>query len=77
MKYSDGKYFEPPQVNMEDNATENGLGQILAAATICKQLLANNIPMKRLTQEQWGEDNNTTNYSICAKPFKSTNEKTP
>ena len=52
MKCSDGWYFEPPKVNTEDDAAEKVLDQVLAAATICRQHLANNIPMKQLTQEQ-------------------------
>ena len=43
--------------------------------TICRKHLANNIPMKRLTQEQCREYNNATNYLICAKPFKSKDKK--
>ena len=31
--------------------------------------------MKWLTQELWREYNNTTNCSICAKPFKSADKK--
>ena len=53
MKCSDGKYFEPLQVNIGDDTTETFLDKILAAATICRQQhLAN---MKRLTQEKWRE----------------------
>ena len=75
MNCSDGRYFEPPQVNIGDDASEKFLDQVLAAATICRQHLANKIPMKRLTQEQWREYSNTTNYSICAKTFKSADKK--
>ena len=74
MKYSDGQYFEPPQVNKGD-AAEKFLEQVLASTTICRQHLANNIPMKQLTQEQWREYNNTTNCSIYTKPFKSVDKK--
>ena len=51
MKCSDRQYFEPAQVNLGDDVAEKFLEQVLAAATICRQHLANNIPMKRLTQE--------------------------
>ena len=51
------------------------LDKVIAAATICRQYLANKIPMKRLTLEQWREYNNILNYSICTKPFKSANKK--
>ena len=71
MKSSDRQYFQPPQVNIGDDAAETFLKQVLAVATICRQHLANNIPMKRLTQEQWRECSNTTttNCLICTKPF--------
>ena len=75
MKCSDGKSFEPPQVNIGDDPPEKFLEQILVAATICRQHLASNIPMKRLTQEHCREYNNATNCLICAKPFKSTDKK--
>ena len=55
MKCNDGQYFEPPQINMGDDAAEKFLEQAFTAATICRQHLANNVPMKRLTQEQWRE----------------------
>ena len=71
MKCSGRRYFEPTQVNTGDDTAEKSLDQVLTAATICRQHLANNIPMKWLTQEQWREDNNTTNCLICTKPFKS------
>ena len=48
IKCSDGQYFEPPQVNIGNHVTEMFLEQIWAAVTICRQHLANNIPMKRL-----------------------------
>ena len=51
VKCSDGRYIEPPQVNMGDDAAENFFDQILVTATICRQHLVNNIHMKRLTQE--------------------------
>ena len=54
MKCSDGQYFQPPQVNKGD-AAEKFLEQVLATPTICRQHLASNIPMKRLTQEKWRE----------------------
>ena len=60
MKSSDGQYFEPPQVNIGDDAAEKFLEQVLATVTICRQHLANDIFMKRLTQEQWREYNNAT-----------------
>ena len=47
----------------------------LAAVFICRQHLANNILMKSLTQEQWRQYKNTTNCSICSKPFKSADKK--
>ena len=75
MKCSDGQYFEAPQVNIGDDATEKFLDQVLAAATICRQHLANKIPMKRLTQEQWREYNNATNSLILTKPFMSADKK--
>ena len=70
VKCNDGQYFETPQVNIGNYVTEKFLEQVLAAVTICRQHLANNIPMKLLTQEQWMEYNNATNCSICAKPFQ-------
>ena len=66
-----GRYFEPREVNMENDAFENCLVQVVATATICRPLLANKIPMKPLTQEQWREYNNTMNFLIRTKPFKS------
>ena len=74
-KSSDGQYFEPFQVNIGDDAAEKFLDQVLAAATICRQHLANKILMKWLIQEQWREYNNATNYSICPKPCKSADKK--
>ena len=55
VKCIDGRYFEPSQVNIGDDATEKFLDQVIAATSICRQDLANNITMKRLTQEQWRE----------------------
>ena len=75
VKCSDGQYFEEPQVNIGDDATEMFLDHVLAADTICRQHLTNKISMKRLTQEQLREYNNTTNYSIFTKTFKSTDKK--
>ena len=75
MKSRDGRYFEPPQVNIGDDATEKFLDQVLAAATIYRQHLVNKISMKWLIQEQWKEYNNATNCSICAKPFMSVDKK--
>ena len=72
---SDGQYFEPHKVNMEDDTAEKCLVQVVATATICRQRLANKIPMKPLTQEQWREYNNTITCSICTKPFKSADQK--
>ena len=48
VKYGDRQYFEPPQVHMANQAAETFLGQILAAAGICRQHLANKTPIKRL-----------------------------
>ena len=75
VKHSGWWYFEPPQVNMEDDATDKFLDQVLAAATICRQHVVNKIPMKRLTVEQWRDYNNATNCSICTKPFKLVDKK--
>ena len=75
MKCGDGQYFEAPQVNIGDDAAEKFLDQVLAATTICRQHLANKIPMKRLTQEKWREYNNATNCSVCTKPFMSADKK--
>ena len=75
VKCSDERYFEVHQVNIEDDATKKFLDQVLAAATICRQYLANKIHIKQLTQQQWRECNNTTNCSICTKPFKSADKK--
>ena len=75
MKCSDGQYFEAPQVNIGDDAAKKSLDQVLAAATTFRQQLANKVPMKRLTQEQWREYNNATNCSISTKPFKSADKK--
>ena len=75
MKWSDGKCFKPPQVNIEDDTAERFLDQVLAAVTIFRKHLANKIPMKQLTQEQWREYNNATNCSICVKPFRSADKK--
>ena len=75
VKCSHWWYFEVPQVNIGNDGTEKFLDQVLAAATICRQHLTNKIPMKRLTQEQWREYDNTTNCSICVKPFKSADTK--
>ena len=72
---SDGRYSELPQMNMGDDTAETFLDQVLAAATICRQHLANRILIKWLTLEQWNEYNNTTNCSICAKLFKSANKE--
>ena len=62
-------------MNITNDATEKFLEQVLATATICRQHLANKIPMKRLTQEQWREYNNATNCLICTKPFMSADKK--
>ena len=70
VKCSDGQHFEPPQVNIGDEAAEMFLDQVLAAATICRQHLANKTHMKQLIQQQWSKYNNATNCSICAKPFR-------
>ena len=75
MKCSDGQYFEAPQANIGDDATEKFSKKVLATATICRQHLPNRTPMKQLTQEQWREYNNSANRSICAKPFKSIDKK--
>ena len=75
VKCSDGQYFEPPQVNIRDVVAEKFLDHVLAAVTICRQHLANNIPMKQLIQEQWRKYNNATYCSVCTKPFKSADKK--
>ena len=75
VKCSDGQYFEPPQVNIGDDAPEKFLDQVIASATIYRQHQANKIPMRRLTQEQCREYNNTTSCSTSAKPFKSADKK--
>ena len=75
LKCSDERYFEPPHVNMGDDVAERFLDQVQAAATVCRQQLANKIPMKRLFQEKWRKYKNVTNCLICAKPFKSTDKK--
>ena len=56
-------------MNIGDDATEKFLDQVLAAANICRQHLANKIPIKWLTQKQWREYNNATNCLICTKSF--------
>ena len=48
LKYSDGQYFEPSQINKGATA-ENFLEQVLTAATICGHHLPNIILMKQLT----------------------------
>ena len=75
VKFSDVRYFEAPQVNIGDEITEKFLDQVLAAATISIQHLADKIPMKQLTLEQWRKCNNATNCLICAKPVKSADKK--
>ena len=77
MKCSDRRYFEPPQLNRGDDKADKFLEQILVVVIICRQHLANNICMKWLTQGQCREYNNATNCLICAKPFKSTDKKSP
>ena len=66
VKCSYGQYLKPAQVNIEDDAAEKFLGQLLATTAMCRWYLANEIPMKCLTQEQWMEYNNATNCSIYA-----------
>ena len=66
VKYSDGWYFEPLEVNIGDDATEKFSKHVLAPAIIC---------MKWLTQEQWRQYDNATNCTICIKPFKSVDKK--
>ena len=51
-------------MNIGNDAVEKFLDQFIAAATICRQQLANKISMKQLTQEQWREYNNAMNCSI-------------
>ena len=75
LKRSDGQYVEPPQLNIRDDTAEKFLDHVLAAATICRQHLANNILMKWLTQEQWRKYNSTNNCSMYTKPFKSADKK--
>ena len=67
MKWSGGRYFEPPQVNVGDDAIEKFLDLVLVAATICRQHLANKIPMKQLNQEEWREYDNTKNSQSAPK----------
>ena len=43
MKCSDGQYCEAPQMNIGDDAAERFLDQVLTAATIYRQHLANKI----------------------------------
>ena len=45
-------------MNIGNDAVEKFLDQFIAAATICRQQLANKISMKQLTQDQWREYNN-------------------
>ena len=68
VKCSDERYFEPLQVNIGDDATEKFLDQALAAATICRQHLANNIPMKQLTEEQWNNTKSNTKNNTTMSP---------
>ena len=75
LKCSDEQYFEAPHVNMGDDVAERFLDQVQVVATVCRQQLANKIPMKRLFQEKWRKYKNVTNCLICAKPFKSTDKK--
>ena len=63
VKCCDELYFEPPQMNMEDDAAERILDQVLTTETICRQHLANKIPIKLPTLEQWREYNNAKNWS--------------
>ena len=46
VKCSDGRCFEQFQVNIGNDGAEMFLDQVLAAAIICRQHLANKIPMK-------------------------------
>ena len=46
------------------DSDEKFLDQVLGAATICRQHLANKIPMKQLTQKQLRKYNNAMNCSI-------------
>ena len=71
----EGQYFEPINVNLGDGIAEKFLDQVLAAATIFRKHMTNEILMKRLTQEQWREYNSATNYSISTNPFKSADKK--
>ena len=45
VKCTDKQYFEPRQVNMEDDNAETFQDKVLATATICRQHQANEIPM--------------------------------
>ena len=54
VKCSDGRYAEPPQVNMGDDTVEV-FEPGPSCSNICRQHLANTIPMELLTQEQWRE----------------------
>ena len=49
---------------MGDDADEKFLDQVLATATICRQHLANKIPMEQLAQKQLREYINAMNCSI-------------
>ena len=71
------KIFEPINVNLGDGIAEKILDHVLAAATIFRQHMTNKILMKHVTQEQWREYNNATNYSISTNPFKSADKKSP
>ena len=51
-------------MNIGNDAVEKFLDQFIAAATICRQQLANKISMKQLTQDQWRKYNNAMNCSI-------------
>ena len=62
-------------MNMGDDTAEKFLDPVLASATMCREHLANKAPMKRLTLEKWKEYNNFMNWWICAKPFKSADNK--
>ena len=42
------QYFEPPQMNLGDDADEKILEQVLVTATISRQHLTNKMPMKQI-----------------------------
>ena len=70
---SDGKYFQPPEVNHGPDAAEKFLDQVMATSTKIRQYLKRKIPMERLTPEQWNEFNHASECHICGKGFQGNN----